>query len=465
MTATPDARAEATSSVALAVNRFGLGMRPDEQLPTDPKAWLLAQFERHEARPAAWAGEPSAAALLTDYLDTLRAARGNDEPGVRMRLRKQAQQRYRDAVNARVDSALTTAAPFGERLVHFWSNHFAVSVDKNPLALVAGAFELEAIRPHVFGRFEDMLLAVERHPAMLLFLDQARSVGPDSLLAQRDAMRRPDRKRGLNENLAREILELHTLGVRTGYSQADVIEFARALTGWSLGGARRVPGETAASGEFAFRPALHEPGVRTVLGRRYAQTGEAQARAILHDLALAPATATHLATKLARHFVADAPPPALVQRLADAYTASGGDLPALYRALIDAPETWHAAQPKFKTPWEWSVSLLRGLSRREPPPQAAALLAQLGQPVWRPGSPAGFDDTTDAWAAPDSLMRRVEVAQRLATRVDAGLDARTLGPRLLPAGLSENTARSIARAESASTALALLLVSPEFLRR
>lgn len=458
MTATPAARDQ-----AIALNRFGLGLRPDEPLPADPKAWLLQQFERHEARPAAWAAEPAAPALLARYLDTLRAARRDGEPAARARLREQARERYRDAVNARLTSALVTPSPFGERLVHFWSNHFAVSVDKNPLALVAGAFELEAIRPHVFGRFEDMLLAVERHPAMLLFLDQVRSIGPDSRLAQRDAMRRPDRPRGLNENLAREILELHTLGVRSGYAQADVIEFARALTGWSLGGARS--GEP--GGAFAFRPALHEPGARTVLGRRYTQTGEAQARAILHDLALAPATATHLATKLARHFVADAPPPQLVQRLADAYSASGGDLPTLYRALIDAPEAWHARQPKFKTPWEWTVSLARGLGWRQAPPRppAAGLLAQLGQAVWRPGSPAGFDDTADAWAAPDSLMRRVEIAQRLAGRAGATFDARTLGPRLLPAGLSENTERSIARADSASSALALLLVSPEFLRR
>jgi uncharacterized protein (DUF1800 family) len=340
-----------------------------------------------------------------------------------------------------------------------------VSTDKVPLGTLAGAFEVEAIRPHVLGRFEDMLLAVERHPAMLLYLDQARSTGPASALARRAAMANPERQRGLNENLAREILELHTLGVRSGYEQADVTEFARALTGWSIGGLPGLPGD-AAQGSFMFRPMMHEPGTRNVLGQRYAQPGEAQAQAILHALAGTPATARHIARKLACHFVADTPPAALVDRLADAFVRSGGDLPSVYRTLIASPEAWSAAQPKFKTPWEWAVSLLRGLGRMEPGAvQYAPLLTQLGQPVWRPGSPAGFDDIADSWAAPDSLMRRVELAQRVAVRAGDAVDARALGPLLLPAGLSETTQLAITRAESAPTALALLLVSPEFLRR
>jgi uncharacterized protein (DUF1800 family) len=415
--------------------------------------------------PSAWAGEPASAASLTAYAEYLREARGSNEPGAREKLKAFTRERYRSAVNARVASALATQAPFAERLVHFWANHFAVSAEKTPIGTLAGAFEVEAIRPHVFGHFEGMLLAVERHPAMLLYLDQARSTGPGSMLARRDAAVRPDRKRGLNENLAREILELHTLGVRSGYEQADVIEFARALTGWSIG---ELPGLPPAgpSGGFTFRPLLHEPGSRNVLGRRYEQGGESQARAILHDLATAPATATHVARKLARHFVADVPPPALVQRLADTFMRSGGDLPAVYRTLIEAPETWSAQAPKFKTPWEWMVSTLRGLGLRElGERQFAPMLTQLGQPVWRPGSPAGYDDTAESWAAPESLMRRVEFAQRLAARVDDTVDARTLGPHLIPGGLSEGTERAIARAESGSTALALLLVSPEYLRR
>jgi uncharacterized protein (DUF1800 family) len=455
-------------TVHVALNRFGLGVRPDEPMPADPKGWLLAQFDRYVALPQAWAGEPASGPMLVSYVEALRGLRqasAGNEQAARKQLAAQTQERYRSAVNARVASALTTPAPFVERLVHFWANHFAVSTDKVPIGTLAGAFEVEAIRPHVLGRFEDMLLAVERHPAMLLYLDQARSTGPASALARRAAMANPERQRGLNENLAREILELHTLGVRSGYEQADVTEFARALTGWSIGGLPGLPGD-AAQGSFMFRPMMHEPGTRNVLGQRYAQPGEAQAQAILHALAGTPATARHIARKLACHFVADTPPAALVDRLADAFVRSGGDLPTVYRALLGSSEAWSAAQPKFKTPWEWAVSLLRGLGRMEPGAvQYAPLLTQLGQPVWRPGSPAGFDDIADSWAAPDSLMRRVELAQRVAVRAGDAVDARALGPLLLPAGLSETTQLAITRAESAPTALALLLVSPEFLRR
>jgi uncharacterized protein (DUF1800 family) len=456
-------------AASVALNRFGLGVRPDEAMPSDPKAWLLAQFDRYVVLPSAWAGEPASASLLVaygEYLRGLRQADAGNEQAARQKLQSVTQERYRSAVNARVTSALTTATPFAERLVHFWANHFAVSTDKTPIGTLAGAFEVEAIRPHLFGRFEDMLLAVERHPAMLLYLDQARSTGPNSAFARRRALANPERQRGLNENLAREILELHTLGVRSGYEQADVIELARALTGWSIGALPGVP-PGGPSGAFTFHAMMHEAGPRTVLGRRYSEYGEAQAQAILHDLATAPATAQHVALKLARHFVADTPPPALVQRLADAYLRSRGNLSTMYQALIAAPEAWSAQQPKFKTPWEWTISLLRGLNRREPGAQQqfAPLLTQLGQPVWRPGSPAGYDDTADSWAAPDSLMRRVEFAQRVAARADGSVDARVVGPQLIPTGLSEATEHAIARADNASTALALLLVSPEFLRR
>lgn len=453
---------------AIALNRFGLGVRPDEPLPADPRGWLLAQFERYEPLPAPWAAEPGSAPMVvayTDYQRSLRQATATNEVAVRQTLNRLSQERYRAAVNARVASALVTRAPFAERLAHFWANHFAVSIDKTPLAALAGAFEVEAIRPHVFGRFEDMLVAVERHPAMLLYLDQARSIGPGSIIARRAARNNPERPRGLNENLAREIMELHTLGVRSGYSQEDVTELARALTGWSVGGLPGLPA-VGTPGAFVFQPLLHEPGARSVLGKGYERSGEAQASAILHDLAVAPATARHIAVKLARHFAGDTPAPALVERLADAFMQSRGDLPTVYRALIAAPEAWDPAQSKFKTPWEWTLSSLRALSLHElRGRQLAPLLTQLGQPAWRPGSPAGFDDTAASWMAPDALMRRVELAQRLAAQASSGIDARELGPKLLPAGLTRDTALALARAESPATALALLLASPEFLRR
>jgi uncharacterized protein (DUF1800 family) len=476
MAATP-----APSGAAVALNRFGLGARPDEAIPPDPRRWLLDQFDRYEPNPAALATLPGTTAQMaeyTDYLAEQRRPKGVQAAAAPVPTRPMDAERmmnrrdfiaasrddYQAAVNARAAMALTTSTPFVERLVWFWSNHFAVSIEKQPVTALAGPFEAEAIRPYVLGRFEDMLVAVERHPAMQLFLDQVRSVGPGSPQALRVAQRNPGRTPGLNENLAREILELHTLGVRTGYSQADVTDFARALTGWSVGGLN--PQADVAPGAFLFRAQVHEPGPRTIMGQRYDQPGEGQARAVLADLATHPATARHIATKLARHFVADDPPPAVVDRLTAAYRKSDGDLPTVYRALVASPEAWAPQPAKFKTPWEWMVSSLRGVGRRDlGQMQPVAMQNQLGQPVWRPGSPAGYDDVAASWAAPDALVRRVELSQRYAALVGDRLDARTLGDKLLPGVLGEATRSEISRAESPAAALALLLVSPEFQRR
>lgn len=382
-----------------------------------------------------------------------------------MAARKKVMAHYRAEVDMRVASALASPTPFVERLVHFWSNHFAVSAEKPQVRILAGAFEREAIRPHVLGRFEDMLVAAERHPAMQTFLDQSRSAGPNSKLAKWAAKRNARRKPGINENLAREIMELHTLGVRTGYTQKDVIEFALAMTGWSIG-SMRADQEADSAGAYKFRPAMHEPGARTIMGKTYDQPGERQALAVLHDLAASEATARHIATKLARHFIADDPPTAAVESLAKTFFESGGDLPSVYGALIDREEAWVPRPAKFKTPWEWMISALRGLEPTNPfVMPVAPLLNQLGQPVWQPGSPAGYDDIAASWAAPDALVRRVEVAQRLAKRFGRDLDPRELGAKLLPGSLSEATAREVKRAESVQAALALLLVSPDFLRR
>lgn len=316
------------STHAIALNRFGLGVRFGEPTPADPPRWLLSQLDNFEPLPPPWRPLQGTVGLVQVWLAQQRAVRQAPEgerSGIREAYLRQGRDDYLTAVGARASSALQTSAPFVERLVHFWSNHFAVSVDKLLVVGLAGVFERDAIRPHVLGRFEDLLLAVVRHPAMLLYLDQAQSMGPGSLAGRRA---RPDvgqqRRRGLNENLAREILELHTLGVRAGYSQEDVTEFARALTGWTL------PSDEPASDAsvtFRFVSALHEPGLRTVLGRSYSSSGEQQARDILHDLCVAPATARHIAYKLARHFVADDPPPAMVDRLADTFQRTGGDLP------------------------------------------------------------------------------------------------------------------------------------------
>ena len=482
-------------AASIALNRFGLGARPDEAPPADAQRWLLDQFDRFEPKPAALAALPEPGSLAQAYFAEVgelikQMGAAPTPPGTtapmaapaRMpedaRAKAERQQKrqalgvelrdtYRLGVNARMASALETQAPFVERLASFWSNHFALSIEKPQVGIFAAAYEVDAIRPHVLGRFEDMLLAVERHPAMLYYLDQFRSVGPNSPFGERAGLRRPDKKIGLNENLAREVMELHTLGVRTGYDQADVTEFARALTGWSVGGIGPMAArDNAGLGDLVFRPGVHEPGARTIMGKTYRENGEGQARAVLHDLALAPATAHHISTKLARHFVADDPQPALVDRMSAAFLASRGDLPTVYRVLIDAPEAWMPGSPKFKTPWDWSVSSLRGLGRRDlGKMDVAPMLTQLGQTIWRPGSPAGYDDIAASWAAPDALMRRVELAQRFAAAAGGQVDARALAPKLLPGTLMPATATALAQAESGPTALALLLVSPEFQRR
>jgi uncharacterized protein (DUF1800 family) len=458
----------------IAHNRFGLGARGGEAAIRDPRNWLKAQFREFEAQPQTLRALPTRsdiAAQLADNVEALKALGGKkamtavDDADPKRAMRKEARQDARAQhvaqVGARMRMAVVSNTPFVERLVHFWANHFAVSADKLTTVGFAGMLEFEAIRPHVLGRFADMLVAVEQHPAMLLYLDQAQSIGPDSPLGSRVAAR-GIRKLGLNENL-------HTLGVRTGYSQSDVTEFARALTGWTVAGIGRGPAARAmtagaAPGAFLFVPQIHEPGDRTIIGRRYTNIGEAQARAVLADLAVHPATAEHIATKLVRHFVADDPPPALIAKLKAVFLKSDGDLPSVYAALVDASEAWAPTSPKFKTPWDWSVSAFRALGLKETPDQAVVgMLTELGQPVWRPGSPAGYDDVAVRWAGPDALMKRVEVAQRLAARVS--VDARTLGPKLFGDGLSVDTQTAIARAGEGAEATALLLVSPEFMRR
>ena len=468
--------ARSLSASAIALNRFGLGACPGDAAPLDARRWLLGQFRDFKILPPKLAALADPGIVVQRYRAQRRAlqqaaaaAPGTAETSLKP-LRKAYTETtrllYRDAVQARACSALTGAAPFVERMVHFWSNHFCISTDNPELAAYAGSFERDAIRPHVLGRFSDMLLAVEQHPAMLIYLNQIASIGPDSPAALRAEQRQPGRRLGLNENFGREIMELHTLGVRSGYSQADVTEFARALTGWTVDGLGRGHDRDGDPDAFAFRPMRHEPGPRRIMGRTYDQSGEDQATAVLRDLARSPATATHVATRLARHFAGDTPPPSLVARLAAEFERSNGDLPGLYRTLILSPEPWTPRPLKFKTPWEWTVSALRALDQTDPGSlQLAGVQAALGQPVWKPGSPSGWDDTAASWAAPDALLRRVEFAARLSAPFGDRIDARALGARIMPASLSIATAEQVGRSESPASALALLLVSPDFLRR
>jgi uncharacterized protein (DUF1800 family) len=368
-------------------------------------------------------------------------------------------------VLARAQSAALTTQPFGERLVHFWSNHFAISADKGAIFGLAGTLENEAIRPHVNGRFVDLLTAVEQHPAMIAFLDNQLSVGADSSAARFAAGRGSKHPFGINENLAREILELHTLGVDGGYAQRDVTSFAQIITGWSIGGGRgRLAGGEA--GRFYFRDNLHEPGPKSFLGRSYPQEGQAQGEAVLGDLARHPSTARFIATKLVRHFIADDPPPKAVDRLAHAYLTSDGDLPHVYGALIEAPEAWDAQSRKFKTPEDFVFSTLRALSvTPQKPEEVIRSFELLGQRQYTPGSPAGWPDTAKSWDGSDSLMHRVLWASRVAERYEQSASPVDIAAAALGGFARADTLAALRRASSGTQALALLLMSPEFQRR
>ena len=403
------------ASAAIAANRFGLGARPGDlaRIATEPRSWLTGQLRGGAPAVTSKDLKPSWD-TLSELIDLRRARRDAKPEETLARLPELLRPIYITEATARFRAGVASDRPLLERLVHFWTNHFAVSVDKIAVLGLAGAFEREAIRPHVLGRFEQLLVAVEKHPAMLLYLDNHVSVGPGSQAAQRVA-RRGKRTLDINENLAREILELHTLGVDGGYSQADVTTFAQVITGWSIGGpVGRFKGG-GEKGKFHFRAEFHEPGAKSVLGRRYAEDGVEQGEAVLRDLARKPTTARFLANKLARHFVADDPPGALVDRLTHAYLESDGDLPRVYRVLIEAPESWASAPAKYKTPSDYLYSTYRGLDMPVPDGRPAlAGFELLGQRTFAPGSPAGWPDRSADWDGASALLKRIEWADAVA---------------------------------------------------
>src|SRR5712671_4138814 len=367
------------------------------------------------------------------------------------------QKTYRAEALARLQRATIADCGFTERLVAFWSNHFCISANKGELARMwAGSFEREAIRPHVLGRFGDMLKAVEQHPAMLFFLDNQQSLGPDSRAGQ-------NRKRGLNENLAREIMELHTLGVGGGCSQDDVTSLARIITGWTYAGRQ---GQLGPPGSFVFNANAHQPGAHRLLGKTYENNGVAQGEAALADIARHSSTAKFIATKFARHFVADDPPPALVARLQETFRKTDGDLKALTFALLDSDEAWQAPLTKLRSPYEFLVATGRLLGRiPEDPGRYLGSLNLLGQPLWSPSGPNGFPDTNAAWAAPEGMKLRLDVSAQVASRLADSIDPRDLLELVAADAASPETRQTVEHAESRQQALALLLMSPEFQRR
>jgi len=490
----------AKAEAILALNRFGMGPRPGSiaAIETDRRGALIAELERPYAALAASSALPSSTKAFRTVADAnakrqARATLAKREQeakrkqmadasamappamaeGATQDSKEQASKEqdgkemaekaaadavpdpgrpiYLQEVKIRTEAALNADIGLTERLVWFWSNHFCISADK--IQSMSGAYEREAIRPHVLGRFVDMLLAAEGHPAMLFYLDNTISMGANSTAGI-------NRSRGLNENLARETLELHTLGVRTGYNQNDVIAFANVLTGWTIVSVQNNPEHGA---EFIFNRRMHEPGPLQVIGKTYPDTGVEQGRAVLADLARHPATATHVATKLVRHFIGDVPPPALIERLARTFRDTEGDLKEVAKALITSEEAWAAPRDKLKTPSEWVVAVVRATGLRGDPARFERGQALLGQPVWSPSAPQGFPDDEATWIG--GMGRRLDIANNVAGRLAQRVDPGEIIDTALGALASSETRQAVAHAESREQALALAFMSPEFQRR
>ncbi len=505
----------------IAANRFGLGAKPGEvsRISGDPKAWLLAQLTPERDLPAPLRALPSTIDDMSAFFKWLRqiAAEAKAHGVDPYKIRPQGAQvagmgggmmsgaaasdsgmgsgfsiereylkaflpRYAVAVKARFDTAVATERPFFERLVHFWTNHFVVSGAKAGAITMPPSFERDAIRPNVAGRFADMLMASLKHPAMLFYLDNYHSIGPNSKVGKDPSLRASKEQQdfaipqtiGLNENLAREIMELQTLGVRSGYTQADVTNFARVITGWTIAAPPRVPlvqlvlrGRLNAKGLFEFDDEEHEPGPQTIMGKIYAQTGVDQGEAVLNDLARHPATALFISTKLARHFVADDPPPALVARMARIFLASDGDLSKVCAELLSGDEAFDPAARKFKTPEDYVISAARALpALRADPGSLLRAYSSMGQTPYNPPGPNGWPDVQAEWLGADSVWKRFEWASQAAQSVaTTTMDPSALAQDVLGPSLSKPTEQAIARAESPAQGLTLLLASTEFQRR
>jgi len=388
----------------IATTRFGFGARYGElkNIKSGPKEWLEMQLK----------SPPD-----SKYFEDLPSSKGVFSIIVKMSTagHKDMHRRFfettnginNDAIYARTLSAIDSDNPFYEKLVHFWSNHFTVSTFTTQLKsfwmkLLAGAFEREAIRPNITGSFKNLLLAVEQHPAMLFYLDNVHSVGKNSIAGKGHS------DETLNENLAREILELHTLGVNGGYEQEDVVALANIITGW------RVNRNPASRGSgFIFENGVHEPGDKILLGKKYAQDGKFEGIKALSDLAEHPSTAKFIAKKLATHFISDRPSAKTIDHLAGVFQSTDGDLLKLSLALLDLSESWETDKNKIKNPGEYIISTARATGSKDSKHRKFLLngLEYLGQYPFKAFSPAGYSDKSSDWLSTEAVMRRVEWAK------------------------------------------------------
>ena len=445
MTAVPTSALAAQAS-----NRFGLGARPDSQLPADVFGWLNSQITGPDVTPSA--GLSTVSSGLAS-LSTLRHNGGASAAG--KAAMSQIWAAFQADVGFNLANAVTTATPFRERLVWFWANHFAIMAGTIPVACVAGPFLRDVVRQHVNGTFSQMLQAAILHPAMILSLNADQSVGPQSpsgIFAIKQG-----HPAGINENLGRETLELYTLGVSAGYTQADVDALAFLLTGADV-----YLGLSAARGYF-YNQAKAQPGNQTLLGVTYPGSASGLAGA-LNALGTSRETYLHLAAKLVTHFVSDTPSPADIQAVYQALAQSGGSLPAAHNALLRLQNAWVPLQ-KLKTPREFVVSALRAVNTpaSSVPPNLAQALAAMGEPMWQPPFPNGWSDLAADWVGPEPMLLRTDWAS------DLGLasSADSFGPALatIIPFCSRNTQDLLTEQTSSQEKLSLFFCSPEFQRR
>ncbi|MBE9396335.1 DUF1800 domain-containing protein [Pontibacterium sp. N1Y112] len=460
-----------TQQQYVAMTRFGLGpsFKDLQALGDSPNDWLLSQIEPtvQDHGPQVPSSRRSLVErkAIFDEIRKLKRA-GSGSGGISKssdqqikQLRRQARKITEQQLLQRFSYAQTTNTPFRERLVQFYSNHFTVSCKgKNAISTACVGYENEAIRSRLNGHFGGMLNAVVKHPVMLTYLDNIRSIGPNSSAGKK-------RKVGPNENLAREILELHTLGVDGGYHQRDVIALANIITGWTVGG-KRLAKFGAEPGAFFFSQRMHEPGAHRLMGKDYLQEDVQQGQSALQDLSLHPSTARFVATKLARHFIADEPPEEAINLLTQTYLDTDGHLPTLHRALIEMDLIWQPSHRKFKTPYEYVLSILRvlpvSIADKRLSRSLSSGLESMGQVPFSASSPKGWPDTATHWTAPDALKKRIEWA--LAIGLNSGIDpvfANQTIEKLLPPD-SDTLRVAMSRAESPSQAIALLFASPDF---
>lgn len=468
---------------AIAANRFGLGATPGQLTTTaiSPKDWLLAQIRSPAAAQVHGSNLWTSQQAFVNFVE-YRRARARERQSVinpasnmetqaglsnkQLREINLGARSLGEEMRARVTHAINTPAPFLERWVLFWSNYLTMAAKSLQTTFFAGPYEREAIRPNVLGKFADLLKASSLHAGMLLYLDQVRSYGPNA--PGTAAIMQRGRNAGLNENLAREILELHTVGVDSGYSQADVTEFARALTGWTIPAQRlaRISESRGEIGRVTYVDALHEPGERKIMGRTFAANGSRQALEILDWLATHPQTARRIAVAIATHFVSDVPPTELVLRLETNFNASGGDLAALAQTLINSPQAWSPVARKFKSPNEFLVSTLRASGTKTV--TASALrntFNQLGQMPFRAPSPKGWPDSADKWAAPDAILQRVDWSHLAADVIGETMSPLAFAQAALGSTLTQATRTAISRAQDSRQGIVMALMSPEFQRR